>query len=200
MTKLIALVNVVVFAVGCATTGGSAHSIEIEVVPLAADVLDVIKTPYACEHDKDDELNKMKMNVDFMVVIKNNTSGTFTFLSEEFSFGYYNLSLEIRNEDGEVVELTKRTDHFWTRNFLYYRYYGPGQSVAYPVTIDFRVWNNIPEWLWKAGAKYSVRAKFTGGHLLDGDETQYDQKTNVAMLGKDCGELVSDWKSLRFRE
>lgn len=200
MKKIIVLMHIVVAFAGCITNSRGKSSVELVVAPMAVDVLDVIKAPYACERDEDEEVNRMKMNVDFLVIFKNNTSGTFAFLTEEFSFGYYNLSLEIKNEKGEIVELTKRTDHFWSRNFLFYRYVGPGQSMAYPVTIDYRVWKDIPEWLWQVGRKYSVRAKFVGGYLLEGDESQYDQHTNVVKLGRDCGELVSEWRELRFRD
>ena len=198
--KLGAVVLSVFPLCGCLTQRAVKSSVCLEIVPLANEAGQVLKSPYACEVEDGEDIRNLKMNVDFLVVFRNASNGTFAFASEEFSFDYYDLSLEIKNEKGEVAVIKKRQDRVWSRNFLFYRYVGPGQSMAYPVTIDYRVWKDIPEWLWQVGRKYTVRAKFVGGYLLEGDESHYDQHTNVVKLGRDCGELVSEWRELKFRD
>lgn len=184
---------------GCMICCESESRVSLDIVRLSTPDWHVTKSPYACEVKEGEDGRGLKMNIDFFVVFRNNTQSTFAFSSEEFSFGYYDLSLEIMSEKGEVAVLTKQPGLVWWRNYLDYLFVASGDSIAYPVTLDPRVWRGIPDWLWKDGLNYRVRAKFSGGYLLDGEVPEGGPMCDVGELGKPCGELQSEWKRLRFR-
>ena len=178
-TALICLFNMVS---GCILSGNRVH---VYVAQISRDSTDIVSRTFDAndkmsqqfqgdrwvlkhffdEDCRDQNICPTFMRVDFMVAIHNCTSDKLYLYDEEFSTGYYNLTLDVRRRNGEIVTLTKQ-EGAWYRNYPRMIVVPPGTFLLYPVTLQPSVWKNLPN--FDIGEEILVKARFRNGEIMRG--------------------------------
>ena len=184
------------YACGCMSIDNSGRDISIDILVHTRNPWSITVLPYPYQDsllpsDREDRL----LNVDFFVRIKNDTNYSFLFPSEEFSFGFDALELEIVTRDGVVHHARKRAGQ-WTRNLPMVVTVPPHDEILYPVSLDPRIWDGIP--MLSPGDKVSVCAHLAKGYLLDSNDADLNAttKTRDEMT---CPKILSTAKAIIFR-
>lgn len=81
------------------------------------------------------------------VVITNTSASTVRLWEEWCSWGYYNLSFVLTEQDGKAVEVRKKLRGF-RGNFPSEFVIPPGDVMVIPVTFDAKVWEGFPSPEW----------------------------------------------------
>lgn len=85
----------------------------------------------------------IERNEHFHVVLTNQTRRSLRLWKEWCSWGYFNLSFEVHDEDGRVTKMTKAPSG-WDRNFPDWIILAPGDHFVIDVKLDESVWQGIP--------------------------------------------------------
>ncbi len=93
----------------------------------------------------------------FPVVITNLSNRPLGVWREWCSWGYFNLSLEVRTSDGRKVQLEKKRDRGWTRNFPDWYTLDPGESVIRNIVLTDKDWKGIEDLKVTGNAKLFIR-------------------------------------------
>ena len=123
------------------------------------------------------------LNVDFFVVIRNLSNSSICIPSEEFSFGYDAIELDIITQDGRLHHMSKKSG-VWTRNFPEIIEIPSHGEILCPISLDSRIWSGMP--LLCAGERISVCAHLTKWSFLN-------EKLSAAVI-------VSPVRVLSFRK
>ena len=131
------------------------------------------------------------MAVDFFVSVYNQSGKTLLMPAEWCSWGYDNLSIDIKTQDGSVRRLRRRACK-WTKNIPAYVKIKPFDSVLLPVSLDMRIWENMP--LVMPGEKILVKACLLRIVSVGGeDPTWKDVDSGDEILAE------SGWREILFR-
>jgi hypothetical protein len=90
----------------------------------------------------------------FSVVLTNIGKGPVRLWRESCSWGYDNLSFEIKNADGAATRLRKRP-RVWEKNFPDWAALAPGSRMVFEVLLDASTWINVP--LSKVGSSRTLQ-------------------------------------------
>ncbi len=103
------------------------------------------------------------VSVDFLLSISNNSSEKVWYYHDGCSWGYESMSLRVLVE-GVQYDIS-RADGTWYRNFPMVEAINPGETIIWPVSLDTRLWNNLPPGLrWQGGM---VQIVFDGNFFHD---------------------------------
>jgi len=132
------------------------------------------------------------MAVDFFVSVYNQSGKTLLMPAEWSSWGYDNLNINIKTQDGSVRRLRRRACK-WTKNIPTYVTIKPFGTVLLPVSLDMRIWENMP--LVMPGEKILVKA-WLSCIVAAGDD-------GPTWNDVDYGDEIraeSDWREILFRD
>lgn len=192
MTNIILYHRLLVYAIcmafvcGCATQNGieiivAEHNQEVNrlrVFPYDANAQTFVKKP-----DPPHDLNY----VDFFVVLQNKTLNSVYLYEEQYSLGYNLLELDIRDVAGHITKLTKKQG-IWVKNLPSMLEIPAGSSLAYPVSLDEGIWNNIPA--FDIGTEVFIRARISACFM----------KSNGKMAKDSPSPIESGWTRILMRE
>lgn len=147
------------FLSGCMFTSTSNRAVDIDIMCHSRDPWMLTVMPYAYQ-DRLLPSNPADriLNVDFFVVIRNLSASSICIPSEEFSFGYDAIELDISTQDGRFHHLSKKPG-VWTRNLPEIIEIPPHGEILCPISLDARIWSGMPYLC--AGERISVRAHLT---------------------------------------
>jgi hypothetical protein len=94
--------------------------------------------------DKKNDYPYNSYRVDCLLVIQNKTKYNLHVYDEWCSWGYYSIEIELKFKNGETRTLKKRPGQ-WTINFPAMQTIPSNTSLAYPISLDESIWENIPE-------------------------------------------------------
>ena len=135
------------------------------------------------ERDSDDK----QVPVDFLVLLTANSARDVLMYEEWNSLGRNTIELEIRtNRVAETITLLKRKGQ-WCANYPSLIRIPRGTSMAYPVTLDRRIWEGLPP--LSAGDVVYVRATVFPCLTMTSRGMRVDQS----------GPVRSPWLHLKFR-
>jgi hypothetical protein len=75
----------------------------------------------------------------FYVVLTNVGARPLRLWREWCSFGYYNLSFEVTDEQGKIIKVTKKP-RAWDKNYPDWTLVPPGDHLVFEVTLDESTW------------------------------------------------------------
>jgi len=94
---------------------------------------------------------------DFYVVMSNKSQNPVRFWKDWCSWGYYNITFDIKSGNGEVYHLKKK-ETSWFKNFPDYYIVPPGSYFVIPV--NFSRWESIPDGI-RNGDAVSLKAIYS---------------------------------------
>lgn len=181
------------YVCGCMRIGNNCRDVSVDVLVHTHDPWSITVLPYPYQDsllpsDREARL----LNVDFFARIKNNTDYPFLFPSEEFSFGFDALELEIVTKDGVRHHVKKRAGK-WTRNLPMVVTVPPHDEMLYPVSLDSRIWDGLP--ILSPDEKVLIRAQLVKGWF----KIPVLNATTKKQDGMTCPKIWSSAKEILFR-
>jgi hypothetical protein len=79
----------------------------------------------------------------FHVVVTNVSNQPLRLWREWCSWGYYNLSFEVTDEDGKTTTVKKK-QRGWRKNYPDWFLVAPSEHMVFDITLDESVWENPP--------------------------------------------------------
>ena len=127
------------------------------------------------------------VSVDFFVVFHNNTDGVMYVTEDNHEIGRFCLVLYIQRKDGTVYRI-QRLSTLQYRRMPYKIEVLPHSSLAIPISLDNRIWENMPK--LADGEEYFVKAEFPSGWVI------VNEKCRKALPET----VVSPFQKLLFRK
>lgn len=101
--------------------------------------------------------------VSFFILISNESDCTIWYYSENCSWGYDSLTLEIKTENDYAT--VSRADGRWFRNFPMVETLQPGETLCWPISLDRRIWKQLPTSC--VVCSFEARVSFANNFFLD---------------------------------
>lgn len=176
---------------GCLTLS-SKQSISLKIVKPMSEPTCLTMQPYQCQTDLFSRIgDNSDPAVDFFAIVHNNSEFSILMLAEWCSWGYDNLSIVIKTQDGEYHHLRRRAC-IWSKNIPFGVMVNSFDSALLPVSLDMRIWENMP--LLAPGEKVYVKARLSHVVLTKSKRPIW----NDFEKGEDIT-LESDWYAIQFR-
>lgn len=119
------------------------------------------------------------------VVIVNTSDQTQRVWRDWCSWGYYNLSLEFRDGDGNTWVCEKKP-RGWTKNYPDAAELAAGESIIFRLELGDEIWDKLPKVAAGAERKLEMRVRYA----IDKDEDATRQQVWT-------GNLATRWQSVR---
>ena len=129
--------------------------------------------------------------VDFFVLVRNCFQTALAMPAEWSSWGYDNLCVDLETKDGTVHHLRRRPCK-WEKNVPFYVTVKSHESVLLPVSLDMRIWENMP--LVMPGDRIRVKVRLSHAVLTANRVPIWDDVESGTEIHSE-----SDWKEMRYR-